>query len=336
VEEDALTPDESELIEVIDHASISLVRERVRSETNAQGLSVEIAETLALLATELATNQLAHARDGNILVHRIAREGTPGIEVIAADRGRGLEDPKRALAGGESTAGGLGQGIAACARLADELDVDVRIDEGTEIRVRKFAAPLSSKSEVGIMARPLAGEPESGDDAVFLRHEETVLVAVADGLGHGVEARAASRGAITAIRANASQSLPALIRDVGRALAGTRGAALAIARVDRRSAALEHAALGDVQAHLYAPRTCTRFPPAAGVLGARATPAKIATHTSAIGRGNALVLFTDGLKSRIDIKDELDLLWGHPIVIAQSLLARFARPHDDALVLVVR
>jgi anti-sigma regulatory factor (Ser/Thr protein kinase) len=337
VEENALAaPEDARPIEIIDLASVSLVRERVRTESNVQGLSTEIAETLALLGTELATNLIVHAKHGEMRVRRIAREGVLGIEIAAADRGPGIADPKRALLGGSSTSGGLGNGIAACGRLADELDFDVRLGEGTEIRVRRFAAPVAYRSEVGVFGRALPGEQVSGDDAMFARRDDTLLCAVVDGLGHGPEAQAAARTATGALRAHEALPVLELVERVGRGLANTRGVSLAVARIDRGTSTLEHGGIGDIQTHTYRAGSSERFLSSAGVLDARSMPRRLTLHRAPIERGSVLVLFTDGVKSKMSLQEEFELLREHPIVIAQSIVERFARAEDDALVLVAR
>jgi anti-sigma regulatory factor (Ser/Thr protein kinase) len=337
VEENALTPaQEPQPIEIIDLGSVSLVRERVRNEANGQGLSTETTETLALLGTELATNLIVHAKHGVIHVRRIARQAVRGIEISAADGGPGIADPKRALLGGSSTSGGLGNGIAACGRLADELDFDVRLGEGTEIRVRKFARPVAYRSEVGIFGRALPGERVSGDDAMFARSGDTLVCAVVDGLGHGPDAHTAARTATSALRARDTLPVLELVELVGRGLANTRGVSLAVTRIDRETSMLEHTGVGDVQTHAYRARWSERFVSSTGVLDARSVTRRLTLNRAVLERGSVLVLFTDGMKSKLTLEEDLELLREHPIVIAQSVVERFARAEDDALVLVAR
>ncbi len=51
---------------------------------------------------------------------------------------------------------------------------------------------------------------------------------------------------------------------------------------------------------------------------------------------DVIVMSSDGLTTRADISEELQLLRRHPIVIAEHLLAQYGRTNDDALVLVVK
>src|SRR6185295_18454260 len=95
-------------------------------------------------------------------------------------------------------------GLSSVLRLADEVDFDVRIGEGTCVFARKLVEPPPHKSEVAIFGRPHVGERISGDDAAFVRDGSSLLIAVADGLGHGSEARAASGAAVSFVRDHAT------------------------------------------------------------------------------------------------------------------------------------
>jgi anti-sigma regulatory factor (Ser/Thr protein kinase) len=164
-----LWPADVESIPVRDEASVALVREAIRAEAAAIALERTRAESLVAAASEIAHNQIKHARGGEVLVRRIERAGTAGVEVLARDRGPGIADPTTALRGLVGAAGGgLGVGLSAVLRLADEVDFDVRRGEGTGIAARKFVTP-TPRREVAVLGRPLPGEPESGDDAVFAR-----------------------------------------------------------------------------------------------------------------------------------------------------------------------
>jgi hypothetical protein len=49
-----------------------------------------------------------------------------------------------------------------------------------------------------------------------------------------------------------------------------------------------------------------------------------------------VMLFSDGLSTRLSLSEEPELLREHPILIAQKLMDAFARDNDDALILVAR
>ncbi len=291
---------------------------------------------MAVVATELAQNQLVHARQGTFTTHKVERAGVVGVEIVAADRGAGIASPTRALEEHGSTAGGLGSGLAGARRLSDEIDFDVRHGEGTCIRARKWQRPVPWRSEVAIIGRPLANEDVSGDDAAFFRLGETLTLGVADGLGHGPEAREASARAIAVLKESSSSRLEDILRECDAPLFETRGTVMAVARIDPKAQLVEHACVGNVQARLYRPRETQRFASHPGVLGAPKQGRRFRTETFPLQTNDVLVMFSDGLSTKVDISEELLLLWQHPIVIAEHILNRFGQSHDDAIVLVAR
>src|SRR5690348_18021281 len=54
--------------------------------------------TLFRSASELGQNQIRHARFGSLGVRDIERGGIRGIEIVAADRGEGIDDVARLVA----------------------------------------------------------------------------------------------------------------------------------------------------------------------------------------------------------------------------------------------
>jgi anti-sigma regulatory factor (Ser/Thr protein kinase)/serine/threonine protein phosphatase PrpC len=322
-----------ELVLIDDEASISLVREAVRRLGGEVGMAIDRYEALVAAASELGHNQLAHGHRGSMAVSSISRDGVAGLEVVAFDEGHGINDPTAALRGEPRASGSLGVGLSAAYRLCDEMDFDVRLGEGTYVAARKFATPLP-RSEVAIFGRPIEGERESGDDAAFVRSPEALLVAVADGLGHGPEAREASARAMVAVRGHAEGELASLLGACDRALRGTRGAVMAVARFDRGAHILSHASAGNINSHLYRPRATRRFGSVSCVLGARGPSPRLMVETEALEPRPLLVMFSDGISSRADLSGELELLRQPPLVIAHQMVMRHGRSTDDALVLV--
>jgi anti-sigma regulatory factor (Ser/Thr protein kinase) len=181
-------------IPIYDEASVSSARQRVREIGQQSNLGKEVVETVALIASELTHNQLSHAKQGYFAVNAIERQGVKGLEVIAADIGPGIESPSRAIHEEVSaTSGSLGAGLGAVYRLANEVEFDNRIFEGTCVVARKFEGTPPACCETAIMGRPYPGEVISGDDAIVLQSDSTFIAAVSDGLGHGPEAKRGNR-----------------------------------------------------------------------------------------------------------------------------------------------
>jgi anti-sigma regulatory factor (Ser/Thr protein kinase) len=326
------------VVSVVDEASVSLARDRVREVGREHDVSSAVVDAMVLVASELATNQLRHARGGGIDVRAIARGGVGGLEVVARDRGSGLVDPASALddAPRERATGSLGAGVASVRRLSDEVDFDSRVGEGLSVAARKFEADVPRRREVGIYGRPIEGERESGDAAAFVRDAAGLTVAVCDGLGHGEHAKAASDVAMKAFIDNASRSPREILEAVHPALAGTRGVVMTVARIDEVRGSIDVAAVGNVSAHLYGVRSARGFGGASFVLGSPQRALVVRSEEAPIDARESVVVFTDGVRSHVAIEDDLELLRERPIVIAQRIVEQLAREHDDVLVLVAR
>src|SRR2546427_31410 len=81
----------------------------------------------------------------------------------------------------------------------------------------------SSLLEWGVATLTLAGQLESGDLHLVREVGGGVLVAVVDGLGHGEEAAAAARLAVTTLDQFAPEPIASLVQRCHEALRGTRG-----------------------------------------------------------------------------------------------------------------
>jgi anti-sigma regulatory factor (Ser/Thr protein kinase) len=329
-----------ETIDVEDEASVALVRAAVRRHGAAQGLAHEAIESLATAASELGMNQLRHARDGEIAVRPVQRGGVPGVEVVAADRGPGIADPGAALLGerGATGGGGLGVGFSAAYRLVDELDADIRWGEGTCIRARRFATPLA-RSEVAVLGRPHPDSSESGDHAAVVRGDDDLLIAVVDGLGHGRPARAAADVAVATVLAAVPAGLPldALLAACDRELVPTRGAVMAAARLRPRARTLEHAAAGNVMSRVVkADGTTFILRTAARILGGGRRPGRLAAETVPLAAGDTLLMYSDGLRSNLELGDGRQAHRRPVLALADELFRSHVRGTDDALLLVAR
>ncbi len=327
---------DSALIEVRDDASASEARLAVRARAEGLQLPAKKLELLVAAASELAFNQLHHARFGEITVRTVYSGEVAGLEVVAADRGDGLRDAPAALAG-RLTGKGLGVGLAAVRRAADELDVDVRRGEGTRLAIRCWATPPVPRPELAIEGRPYPGEPRSGDDGVFLRTATGFVAAVADGLGHGPAARLASERAIDVVREHVDEPLPDILRHTHMALHGTRGCAMSVVRHDTLEGTVQVCGVGNIDTMVLTTGSeRLSHVPQAGTLGVRSMSARPRVTTLDFLTGGALIMATDGMPQRAGVGRIPGLVRHAPSWIAHHLVTEHARSTDDVLVLVAR
>lgn len=320
----------------LDEASVSVARERVREEGARLGLPPNIIASLAIVISELAHNQLMHARGGLIAIHGVERDGVPGLEIVAADRGDGIVDPSRAIGDYKSTAGGLGVGLGGVRRLTDEVDFDIRLGEGLCVWARKFGEPVRRRREVGTLGLRIRGERCSGDHAAFMRLKDALILAVADGLGHGQLAREASLSAIRCATERPERAIDEMLVLSHAALQRTRGAVMSVTRIEEPSGEVALAAVGNVSTNVCGPGVFERHIGSSAALGMPGQPPRIRVERAHLRTWDTLVQFTDGLSGRASLDGEASLLREHPIVIAQHLLERFGSDQDDVLVQVAR
>jgi serine/threonine protein phosphatase PrpC len=202
---------------------------------------------------------------------------------------------------------------------------------------------LSSGSlvEWGAAGKALAGEVESGDRFLVEPLPDRVLVAVMDGLGHGVEASYAAQKAVNTLRENASEPVSTLVRRCHEALRGTRGVALSLAVFDAGGQTLTWLGVGNVEGALLRREKTgpqeTLLPPRetlmqrGGVVGYQLPHLREVSFP--ISPGDLLLLTTDGVRHGFltDLRTDLPVQ-----TIADHILAQYGLRTDDALVLAVR
>jgi serine/threonine-protein kinase RsbT len=118
---------------------VDVVRARRRGLEMAQAIGFPLAEAtkIAVVISELGRNIERYVGQGSITVTAHV-EDEKYILVIAQDRGPGIPDVERALAGGYSTSGGLGLGLSGSKRLMDKFDIQSIAGVGTTIKAVKW------------------------------------------------------------------------------------------------------------------------------------------------------------------------------------------------------
>lgn len=93
---------------------------------------------VATAASELARNILKYAGAGHVTIASLQRDGRVGIELVAADRGPGIEDTEQAMQDHYSSGGTLGLGLPGVRRLMDDFTIESGPRKGTRVVVRKW------------------------------------------------------------------------------------------------------------------------------------------------------------------------------------------------------
>lgn len=311
---------------------VSSARRDIGGMTAALGYDATRAGQVSIVVTELAQNMLRHAGGGEMLAGR--DDADPGgIEILALDRGPGLTDVARCLRDGFSTGGTAGNGLGAIRRLSREMLIHAEAAHGTAILVRMGGVlPERPARDAAALCVPKPGEVICGDAAAIRRRADgSVGFLLADGLGHGPEAARASGMAVSVFLAQSSADPAVQLAELHASLRPTRGAALAIARIDA-AGLVTYGGIGNIAGLVVDAQGLRRMVSHSGTAGHVA--GRIQTFQYPLFASPVLVMFSDGLTSTWSPTAKVRLYRQDPLLIAGVLYRDHSRGRDDASVMV--
>ncbi len=181
---------------------------------------------------------------------------------------------------------------------------------------------------IGSAQRPVGNETVCGDSFIVVPIEQGLLLCLADGLGHGPAAYAASDKACRYAQEHASKPLEALMRGIDGALRGTRGAAVSLLTLTAQR--VRFIGVGNVELRAHA-RVRIAPPTQPGIVGQGMRPLRVWDY--ALAHGDLFALLSDGISTRFDLEELAHLT---PQAIAQEILAKHQKSHDDACCVIAR
>jgi anti-sigma regulatory factor (Ser/Thr protein kinase) len=324
-------------VAVTEASDASEVRRVAADLASRLGFGETDAGRVAIVATELATNLVKHAGGGELVIGGIRDGDVPVVSLLALDRGRGIARLHESLRDGFSTTGTAGNGLGAIARLSDRLDVFSAPGAGTGVVAEVHPGTRGVRTPglaVGGLSVPVAGEDVCGDGWAFVEHEGRAVLLVVDGLGHGAGAAEAAVHATQIFRRDVRLGPEELMGRLHDGLRATRGAAAAIAEVDRRRGLVRYVGVGNIGATVLVDGTTRSLVSLHGTLGHDVR--KLREFQYPWPSGALLVLHSDGLVTHWSLDGYAGLTRRHPRLIAGVLYRDFKRGRDDATVVVLR
>jgi anti-sigma regulatory factor (Ser/Thr protein kinase) len=323
-------------VEVGDTSAVGAARRLTADICRQLGFDESTSGTASLIATEAATNIIKHAGNGEMLIRPLPAAGG-GIEILAIDSGPGMPDVAGSMQDGTTTAGSYGIGLGTMRRSADHFDIYTQAGKGTVISMTIYgnrSAAASQIADIGVVCVPMRGETVCGDAWAIAAEPTLMTILVADGLGHGPLAAEASELAGRVI-AGAPDTLPGpAMQDIHLALRPTRGAAVAVARLDLLKETVQFAGIGNIMASIYEGGNRRQMVSYNGIVGHNVY--KIQEFPYDWSQYSLLILCSDGIGTRWDLQQYPGLAQCHPSIIAGVLYRDFVRRRDDATVLVIR
>jgi anti-sigma regulatory factor (Ser/Thr protein kinase) len=352
--------------EIADASSVAFARRGANDAAQKGALNETDLGRVALIVTETATNILKHAQHGELLVRVLPSDtaGTlaDGVEIIAFDKGSGMQDVQLAFRDGSTTAGSPGTGLGAIRRLSEELSVYSQPNLGTVLRAvvrsrstKERPGRAAAGTDIGGVCVPYPGESVCGDAWGVEADRDGLTITLADGLGHGPDAHVAAAAAVDVARRRAGRSPATLMELAHGALRPTRGAAVAMARLDLARSQLVFTGTGNIAASIF--NTGKPALVGSGASLGSSTAAEAARNTWQLTSRNGivghtmrdsqefevawtrdalLILHSDGIGTRWDLAAYPGLHLQPAVMIAAVLYRDFSRRRDDATVVVVK
>lgn len=182
-------------------------------------------------------------------------------------------------------------------------------------------------------SHPDFSREQCGDAGLIQRAGKEIFVALLDVLGHGPHAACVARAALDYLERNFQDEPMALMQGLHAHIRGSRGAVVALCRLDPESAVLRYVGVGNIAARCYgaAPRTLL---PREGIVG-YVLPL-LREETVALLPGDVFTLCTDGIPAHVNMAAAPGVLEGDAQTIAARIVGRFRKPDDDAACAVLR
>lgn len=319
-----------------DVSSVGVVRRAGAALARELDFTEVRAGQLALVITEASTNIVKHAGTGQILLRTIRCGTYSGIEMLAIDKGPGIENLAWHAEDGNSTAGTYGIGLGAVRRLSHSFDMYSAVDKGTALWMVLWDADGKPDTgwEIGAICVPIQGEEVSGDNWRVIADDQGLTLIVADGLGHGFGAAIAADAAIEILDDMAHKSPALVLQRAHAALHGTRGAAVAVSQIDGERTKLSFAGVGNIAVCILYRESSRHLVSHNGIVGSNLR--KVQEFSEPWDHSALLIAHSDGITTRWDISAYPGLYECHPALIAAIIYRDFARGRDDTAVVAVR
>ena len=306
---------------------------RARSEITKFASSISLTgkelEELKIVITEISKNILKHGSSGNLNISfGDASEKT--IYIVAENPTDG-SDTTRIFDDGYSTANTLGIGLGAVKRMLT--DVKVRVEAGKFILTGKkiFADQKKSIIQTSVYSRPKPGFKSNGDAYFIKRYDDSAIVAVIDGIGHGDKASEASQIALKVLEDRFREDLEQIVINIHRQSHGSRGCVLGLVRMNK-DGRIEYLGVGNIRTQIYTKDMYKRLVSFDGLLGSNMRTLR--TDRLELATPCLIVMHSDGVSSFN--YDDRRIVYRPVMEIAKESFEKHKKSSDDATLLIAR
>lgn len=187
-----------------------------------------------------------------------------------------------------------------------------------------------------VISEPLHGQIVCGDQYLIKECDDTILLAVIDGLGHGEEAYFAAKMTIKTLEEHCSEPLEALVILCNQSLLNMRGVAMTIGKIDLNNT-FHYVGIGNISGLCWKRDENFRLIQQSlltynGIVGAH-LPSSLQIQKINLSSGDVIILTTDGIKNKFEDETPTLILTEE---IAKNIFNNYGSESDDKLVLVAK
>ena len=106
-----------------DRSYLAILKKDIHKIAQQAGFEPRRLAEIDLIVSEIGSNLVKHATQGEILVSIVENETGQYLDIISVDQGPGIVDPEKMLQDGASTTQTLGHGLGSIRRLSDKFEL---------------------------------------------------------------------------------------------------------------------------------------------------------------------------------------------------------------------
>lgn len=119
-------------------ADIVAARQQARAIAAEAGFSTCDSTLITTAVSEITRNILEHAMHGEVMISLLRKGEKRGVQIVAMDKGPGIDDVAQVMQDGYSTRKAMGMGLPGTKRLMDEFDIRSKVGVGTTVTIKKW------------------------------------------------------------------------------------------------------------------------------------------------------------------------------------------------------
>ena len=136
----AVNSDSHVQVRIQNAADVVAARHQGCALASQAGFSHSHLMIIATAISEVASNIVEYAKEGEVIITLISDASKTGVEIVASDGGPGIADLTSVMRDECSTGRGLGIGLAGARHLMDEFAIASAVGTGTIVTMKKWVA----------------------------------------------------------------------------------------------------------------------------------------------------------------------------------------------------